>query len=56
MGKNRYTQFLRIDVMAESLEDAQIIISNELKGKQKIVRVHNVFENNIITTQITPTP
>lgn len=48
--KRRYTQFLRIDVMAESIEDANKIIANELKGRENIGYVHNAFENNIKTT------
>ncbi len=43
--KRRYTQFLRIDVMAESIDDANKIIANELKGRKNIGCVHNAFEN-----------
>ena len=45
MVKRRYTQFLRIDVMAESIEEANKVIADELKGHEKIGYVHRVFEN-----------
>jgi hypothetical protein len=45
--KRRYTQFLRIDVMAESVDDANKIIADELKGHKNIEYVHKAFENKI---------
>lgn len=48
--KRRYTQFLRIDLMAESIEEANKIIANELKGRENVSYVQNAFENEIKTT------
>jgi len=55
MVKRRYTQFLRIDVMAESIDEAKKIIANELNGRENVSYVHTAFENEVKPVTTTQT-